>query len=202
MAQPTKSLSEQLQSITEYQTACARLQEVKKLLPKSNPALRVPIKALVAGFENWLADPITPISKVPPRIKIHPDGSHTVEPTESRITPHGFVWMADIWLRSTKNWIEEQTRQKKREKKAKARLSVLRQAKASLSTGLYVAAHGYHNFVTGKRCPDNPRSVEEVLLNTEQFLAETEKHIIEVARIERQYNSQPATGVRPLGKAA
>lgn len=202
MVHDPQSLSAQLQSITDYQAAYALLQEVKKLLPKSNPALHAFIKALVAGFENWIADPFTPISKEPPRIKVHADGSYSVERTEPRISPQGFRWMADIWLKSTQKWIVEQNRQKKSEKKARERLRVLRHAKASLSADLYVAAHGYHNFVTCKRCPDNPRSVEEVLLNTEQFLAETEKHIMEIARIEQQYGNKPVSGSQELSRAA
>jgi hypothetical protein len=130
------------------------------------------------------------------------DGSHTVERTDVRITPHGFIWMAKIWLKSTYQWIEEQNRQKKREKKAKDRLHALHQAKASLSADLYVAAHAYHNYVTGKKCPDSPRALEETILNTDQFLVETEKHIMEVARIERQLNRQPVSGSQTLGEAA
>lgn len=202
MLHDIQPLSAQLQSIADYQAAYTLLQEVKKLLPKSNPALHAPIKALMAGFENWIADPFTPISKEPPRITIHADGSHSVERIESRISPQGFLWMADIWLKSTQKWIAEQNRQKKREKKARERLRVLRHAKTSLSVGLYAAAYGYHNFATGKKCPGNPRLAEEVLLNTEQFLAETEKHIMEIARIERQYGKQPVSGTQTLSKAA
>lgn len=202
MAQKAKPIAEQLQSIAEYQTACKILQEVKELLPHSNPASHAYINPLVKGFENWCADPFASISKEPPRIKMNPDGSHTVERTEARISPHGFIWMAAIWLKSTNQWVEEQKTRKKRERKARERLRILRHAKTSLSANLYAVAHAYHNHVTGRQCPAYPRSVEEMVLNTEQFLAETERHIREVAHIERQFDKPPLHSGQTLGKAA
>jgi len=202
MKSKNKSITEQLQSIAEYQTACSILQEVKELLPRSNPASHVYINPLVKGFENWCADPFAPMSKEQPQIKLNPDGSHTVERTETRISPHGFIWMAAIWLKSTNQWIEEQNTRKKREKKARGRLRVLRHAKTRLSANLYAVAHAYHNHVTGKKCPAHPRSVEEMVLDADQFLAETEEHILEVAHIERHFDKPPLASGQPLGKAA
>ena len=202
MEEKTKSITEQLRSIADYQTAHRILQEVKELLPYSNPDSHAYIKPLVKNFENWCADPFAPISKEPTRIMMNPDGSHTVERMDARISPHGFIWMAAIWLKSTNRWMEEQKARKKREKKARERLRVLRHAKTRLSANLYAVAHAYHNHVTGRKCPDHPRSVEEMVLNTDQFLAEIEKHTMEVAHIERQFDKPPLPCGQPLGKAA
>lgn len=202
MSKKHSPLDAQKQAVAEFQAACALLKEVKKLMPRSNPALNPYIKALVAGFENFLADPHTPISKEPPRIKLSADGSRTVERGETRLTPHGFIWMAQIWLKSTNEWIVEQNRRKRREKKAKERLQMLRQAKDNLSPDLYTVAHAYHNYVVGKAATSNPRSPVEIVLNTDEFLAETEKMNFEVSHIEWQQKRQTVARAPELAKAA
>lgn len=202
MSKKHSTLGAQEQAVAEFQTACTLLKEVKKLMPRGNPALNPYIKALVAGFETFLADPHTPISKEPARIHFHVDGSHTVERGDTRLTPHGFIWMAQIWLKSTNEWILEQNRQKKRGKKAGERLQMLRQAKDNLSPDLYTVAHAYHNFVVGKEATGNPRSPEEIVLNTDEFLAETEKMNFEISRIEWEQKRQAAARAPELAKAA
>jgi len=202
MTKKQSSLRIQQQAVAEFQHASNLLKEVRKLMQHGNPALRPYIKALVAGYENWIADPHTPISKVPAKIKFNPDGSHTVECSDARITPHGFIWMAQIWLNSTNEWILAQNRQKKREKKARERLAVLRQAKKSLSPDLYTVAHAYHNFVTGRKPSGSPRSMDELVLNAEEFLAETDKLILEVSRIEGKQEGKAIVNCHELGNAA
>lgn len=202
MSKKHSTLGPQKQAVAEFQTAQGLLKEVKDLMPRSNPALSPYIRALVTGFENWLADPHTPISKEPPGLKRNADGTHTVERGDSRITPHGFIWMSRIWLQSTNEWILERNRRKKQEKKARELLHGLRQAKSSLGPELYMVAHAYHNFVVGKQSHESPRSVEEMVLNTNEFLAETARLNIEVSRVERAYKRQPVPDGQKLANAA
>lgn len=202
MPKKKNTLAAQQQAVAEFRTAEDMLRRVKELMPRGNPALSPYIMALVAGFENWLADPHTPISKAPPKVTFNADGSHTVERGETRISPHGFIWMSRIWLNATEAWMLEQSRRRKQEKKARERLHVLRQAKNSLSPDLYRVAHAYHNFVMGKRPCEHPRSEEEIVLNTEEFLDETARLNPEVSRIELAHTRRPVPGVRELAKAA
>lgn len=142
-------LSAQKQCVAEYKTAGKLLKEVKKLLPHSNPALKPCINALIAGFEAWCADPYAPISKEPPKIRFNADGTHTVERTENRLTPQGFIWMTNIWMKSTRTWKEKQRAREVLEARAGNRLAMLRQAKCCLSRELYAIAQAYHNHVAG-----------------------------------------------------
>jgi hypothetical protein len=194
MSKQKNTLAAQKQAVAEFRAAEEILGRVKELMPRGNPALNPYIRALVAGFENWLADPHTAISKEPPRVTRNADGSHTVERGEARISPNGFIWMSRIWLKSTEEWIGEQSRRKKRDKKARERLHVLRQAKKSLSPDLYRVAHAYHNFVMGKQPCEHPRSEEEIVLNTDEFLAETARLNLEVSRVELAHKRRPALG--------
>ena len=202
MPKKKNTFAAQQQAVAEFRTAEDILKRVKELMPHGNPALNPYIRTLVTGFENWLADPQTPISKEPPRLIFNADGSHTVERHESRISPHGFLWMARIWLQSTEAWMLEQSGRKKREKKARERLHILRQAKNSLSPDLYRVAHAYHNFVTGKRPCEHPRSEEELVLDTEEFLAETAGMNLEVSRVEQAHKRRPPLGEPELARAA
>ena len=202
MSKKHTTLGAQKQAVAEYQSALALLKEVKELMPRGNPAMNSYIRALVAGFESWLSDPHTPTSIGPARIQFHADGSHSVERGDTRITPHGFIWMAKIWLKSANEWILEQNRRKTREKKARERLYLLRRSKDSLRPDLYTVALAYHNYVVGKKATGNPRALEEIVLNTDEFLAETEKMNFEVSRIEGERKRQPAVRAPGLAKAA
>lgn len=202
MSEHTEGYSAQLQDIADCARACEILAEVKALLPKGNPNLGPYINGLIAGFENWLADPFTPRRTEPPRLIVKADRSFEVERPEVRISPHGFIWMAEIWLKNTRTWIEERQQQKRQETKARKLLTMLRAAKGSLSKDLYRVAQAYHNYVTGKKCPDLPRSPEEMMLNTADFLAELGNFSVEIGRIKRQATMRPAVGGQELPEAA